>query len=649
MSDARDTNLPHTPPTGLLPVNRDGFESGDRERFAPVYIGDSSDWVRPQFEVSDRDPIAGRYSLVLRGDSAEQRWLLVSNAFHLGATYKVALLFRQLTAGADFALLGAVQRYSKGEIPRYALVDGLRVSGGHASLEIGADAAAWTPSEAGPPGGPDRDLSVDGATRRLTVGRVYRLVMEFLEAGRVEARVVDEETQQVLARFAGVSATRAHGIGLYFHSPAGTEGVVQVDDIAVEYDEYELPEGTWARSPQFVAFRRAPDAVEDQGEWVGAASAMYDEDESLYKLWYRIRRGGVRGLGYGYATSRDGLSWQRHPENPVLTYDKETYSSTEKITVLKIAGRYEGWYTGDLGSDWHIVRVTSPDGLEWTQHGEVLTGGYFKDPDVVYVDGTYYMYLISPSSEELSVMTSDDGTRWEHRAGIPAPCHVHIGAYYDAPRQRFVLFQDAVDQVPCMRAATSDDGLHFGAFEPVLYNAEVGLDDIGIGVNYPSFFRNGPGHITSEHEVVMLYQARHDYHNNRPGWPWAGDGKLVLAGRFHGARLGVPSLYRPGEGLIYRTFPHQCPVAAGFDLSADAAVSFLVRSWDPAGVTAGRWRTTSRHARLDLRLSGLVGGGSYELTCGSGASIPLVADATGAAARSTPADGTREWELVRTS
>ena len=146
----------------------------------------------------------------------------------------------------------------------------------------------------------------------------------------------------------------------------------------------------------------------------------------------------------------------------------------------------------------------------------------------------------------------------------------------------------------------------------------------------------------------MLYQARHDYHNNRPGWPWAGDGKLVLAGRFYGARLGVPSLYRPGQGLLYQTFPHNCPAVPGFDLRADAPVAFLVESWDPGGASAGRWQTTSRRARLDLRFSGLVADGVYRLAGDSGESRSVTADSAGVATCSVPAHGTQAWELVRT-
>jgi len=631
---ASKTPKNHTGQSGLLPINKDGFESGDRENFAPVYIGDSEEWIRPQFTVSDKDPIAGNYSLVLSGDGTQQKWLLVSNAFHLANPLRISLLFRQLKPGAQFALLGAVERYSKGEIPRFALVDALRVSGADVSLDLEADAADWPTSNS-----PARDI--------VQPDTVYRLIMEYAGSGEVRARILDEQSQQILARFAGVSQTLQNGIGLYFHAPSGQQGAVQIDDIEIEYDQYELQEGTWDRSPQFVIFKRPPDAVEDQGEWVGGASVLYDEEEKLYKLWYRIRRGGIRGVGYGYATSKDGLSWERYAENPVLMYDKEVYSSTEKITVIKIDGEYKGWFTGDTGKTWHIVYATSPDGIAWTQHGEVLNDGYFKDPDVVYVDGTYFMYLISPTSEDLSVMTSKDGIDWKFEAQIPAPCHVHIGAYYDAQNALFVLFQDAVDQVPYMRAATSEDGIHFGEFEPILYNAEVGLDDIGIGVNYPTFYRDGLGHITGDDHVVMLYQARHDYHNNRPGWPYAGDGKLVMAGLFRGVKLNVPSTYEPGEGLFYRTFPIHCPTIEGLALKADAPVEFIVEIWNPEGDVVGELSTSAKKTQVTWTFTQLKTDADYLLTSGADDPVEFSIDENGTAAGSMPIDGIQNWKLVR--
>jgi hypothetical protein len=622
------------PRAGLLPLNKDGFEDGDRENFAPVYIGDSSEWVRPQMEVSSEDSIAGQYSLVMRGDGTEQRWLLASNAFRLEQPMVVSVLFRQLHAEAEFALLGAIERYSKGETPRFAIVDALRICGADVRLALGVDAANW----------PAQDHCVTGVIEPYTV---YRLIMEYDADNTVRARVLEEQSSRVVARLVGVSRTAQNGVGLYFHAASGSRGMVQADDFGVEYDSYELKEDTWARGPQFVVFKRQPDAVEDQGEWVGGASMMFDAEDQLYKLWYRIRRGGVRGKGYGYATSRDGLSWERYAGNPVITYDKQRYSSTEKLTVVKHDGLYHGWYTADVNTEWHILYTTSPDGVEWTLHGEVLTGGYFKDPDVVRVDGTYYMYLISPTSERLSVMTSTDGRDWEFGAAIPAPCHVHIGAYYDAAHREFVLFQDAVDAVPYMRAARSVDGLHFGEFQPVLHNAEVGLDDIGIGVNYPTFYRDALGHITQDDHELLLYQARHDYHNNRPGWAYAGDGKLVMAGRFRGVRLGVPSVYRPLDGLYYRSFPIHSAVARGFELKADATVEFCVESWTPGNNTAASWWTRGTRARVSYAFSGLRPGSTYRLTCGADApGHEVTADESGDAAATALADGAQTWELT---
>lgn len=620
---------------GLLPVNKDGFEGGDRENFAPVYIGSSSEWVRPDFSVSKSNPIAGKYSLLMTGDGAEQKWVLASNAFEVKKPFRISLLFRQVKEGAEFALLGAVEKYSKTNKSKFAIADALRIGGEDVHFELQGDVAGWD------------DCSGDTAEGVIEQGTVYKLVMDYSSGGKVDARVIREDNQRIVATFAGISKTQVNGTGMYFYSPAGTKGSVQVDDVKIEYDGYELKENTWARSPQFVVFRRKPDVDEDQGEWVGAASAMYDEQEDIYKLWYRIRVGKVRGLGYGYATSKDGINWKRYSGSPVLTYDKERYASSEKISVLKVNGEYKGWFAVDTYGSWGIIYATSSDGIKWTTHGEVLNDKFYKDADVVYVNGKYYMYLIAPTIDELSVMTSENGKDWKFEAKIPAPCHVHVGAYYDKENRRFVLFQDAVDQVPYMKAATSEDGIHFGDFEPVLYNSEVGLDDIGIGVNYPTFYSNSLGHITRDDSIVMLYQARHDYHNNRPNWGYAGDGKLVMAGKFSGVRVGVPSVYKPRDGLYYNCFPIHCPVADGFSLESDFRVKFLVKSWDTGNKVVGKWLTETNNASVSFNFTGLKSDTKYTLSSRNGRKSEFTTDSSGCGGISIRCNGSQYWVLSR--
>ncbi len=579
----------------LKPVTQEGFEAGDFENFALAYIGDSQQWVRHKARISDRDAISGTYSLCWDHDTAQEPWIMISNAFHAERAYEVSLRFRITAADCELALLGAVEKYSKGTTPRYAAVDALVVSQDSVSLQIGARAPQWST---------DRPA----VKEVIEPNKVYTLTMRYGSDETVWAEVFDEQNH-TLARFEGQSQTPANGIGLYVRG--AQDGQLIFDDFRVESQHYRVRAGQWVRSPQFVVFKRPPEAGHDQGEWVGAASIVHEED--TYKLWYRIRHAGIRGVGYGYATSKDLFNWQRHPDNPVFKIDKTKLASSERICVLKIDGQYKAWYATDVRTTWHIAHATSPDGIHWDDHGNILTDTFYKDPEVVYVNGTYYMYAIHPTTDEISVLTSDDGIKWQFRAKIEAPCHVHVGAYYVEDTQEFKLYEDAVDKIPYMRVATSKDGIRFGSFEPVLANAEVGLDDTSIGVNYPVFLRDGYGHLETDRDIIMIYQARHDYFNNRPSWNYAGDGKLVMAGKFEGFKLGVTANIEPNGGLYYHSFPLDCGTADGFAVKGDIPLEVTITSWNPKDKNVGRWTIESPQANVNYTFSNLTADTQYIL------------------------------------
>ena len=92
----------------------------------------------------------------------------------------------------------------------------------------------------------------------------------------------------------------------------------------------------------------------------------------LYRMWYT---GQARGKSWiGYATSKDGTSWQRESHHPVLSADKPW----EKVAVMcphvlfdDQAGLYRMWYSG--GEQYEpdaIGHADSKDGLTWVKRGD---------------------------------------------------------------------------------------------------------------------------------------------------------------------------------------------------------------------------------------------------------------------------------------
>jgi hypothetical protein len=94
-----------------------------------------------------------------------------------------------------------------------------------------------------------------------------------------------------------------------------------------------------------------------EAEKVGRPSVLYEG--GVYKMWYDGQVGGVRHVGY--ATSTDGLSFTRHPANPV-------FMNAGAIDVKKIGGVYVMVRESAAGTDF----ATSPDGICWVDRGKLF-------------------------------------------------------------------------------------------------------------------------------------------------------------------------------------------------------------------------------------------------------------------------------------
>ena len=123
-------------------------------------------------------------------------------------------------------------------------------------------------------------------------------------------------------------------------------------------------------------------------------------DGTNYRMWYT----GNDGSDYriGYATSVDGIEWEKHPNNPVLDLGESGTWDDSHVgfcTVLFDGTNYRMWYTGHDSSNYRIGYATSSNGIEWEKHpnNPVLDLGEsetWDDSDVmaptVLFDGTEY-------------------------------------------------------------------------------------------------------------------------------------------------------------------------------------------------------------------------------------------------------------------
>jgi predicted GH43/DUF377 family glycosyl hydrolase len=154
-----------------------------------------------------------------------------------------------------------------------------------------------------------------------------------------------------------------------------------------------------------------------------------------YQMWYTGQAKGKSRIGY--ATSRDGKSWKRTSDQPVLSPEQ----SWEKVAVMcphvlydDNAKIYRMWYSGGEQFEPNAIGfATSPDGLRWTKHEQnpVFKPGpqhaWEKDRvtgcQVIRDGGWYLMFYIGFRDEQhaqIGIARSRDGiSAWQRHPANP--------------------------------------------------------------------------------------------------------------------------------------------------------------------------------------------------------------------------------------
>ena len=582
--------------SGLIPQTTDGFETGDWRNFRPHYIGNSNEFIRPQFTINDSNPISGNYSLRWQTDGQEHEWVKVSNTFYLELPAKVSIDFRVEAGDTDWSVgLRLLETYQRFTGIRFSPRGNGRF---HLSLE---------------------ELSGLASVVHAENGGVYRLTLRRFDDDDIQATLIDVSTGQVMAKLNGLSSVRPEAIGIHVYTGADSEAVMDFDNITVESAPYRLQSGKWTRSPHFVVLPQLPDVAEDQGNWVGAQSTIKKDDE--YLMWYRRRDNVDRGRGSGFARSEDGLHWEKYENNPIFTYDDVEFSSSEKIHVLYVDGLYRAWYAVNAPGSWYTAYATSEGGVNWEQHGLVLDDTYTKDVDVVYHEGLYYLYSIK-ENDNLGIYTSTDGMDWEHNNTIPLGVHRHVAATYVKKTGEFHVY--VTGGFAGVSQAVSKDGINFGPFRKVMDASKVGLDDWSdAGVTYLSFLTDEHGKIDDDRQMPIYYQARNTWDNNIPGWLFHGSERVVLAGHYDGIFLGIPTTVLPDGSYEYHRFPFEVPRADGLEIFASRETEVRLDSWETDSLImyegsltaheAGRGHSGEVNTQVQWELTKLFPGEEVEL------------------------------------
>ena len=162
-------------------------------------------------------------------------------------------------------------------------------------------------------------------------------------------------------------------------------------------------------------------------------------DDSIFKMWYVGKNHDGREQ-IGFATSEDGITWNKYSDNPVLevgTVTEWDRSVVKDPRVILDNGTFKMWYMGYNGIDerYQIGYATSIDGVNWTKYfnNPILhpsNNGWddrgIAAPEVIKINNNDYRMwysAISYSSSftrwKIGYATSEDGIIWNRPFSNP--------------------------------------------------------------------------------------------------------------------------------------------------------------------------------------------------------------------------------------
>lgn len=138
-------------------------------------------------------------------------------------------------------------------------------------------------------------------------------------------------------------------------------------------------------------------------------------EDGLYKMWYTgYTNDGDSAIKFlGYATSKDGVNWDRYPGNPIFS-DKWT----EDMCVVKSDGKYYMYAEGKKDVAHYLV---SDDGIKWQDQGDLVIlktngdtiPGPYGTPAIWVENGKWYLFY-ERNDAAIWLATSTDHRTWKN-------------------------------------------------------------------------------------------------------------------------------------------------------------------------------------------------------------------------------------------
>lgn len=214
-----------------------------------------------------------------------------------------------------------------------------------------------------------------------------------------------------------------------------------------------LSQTDWVKDPANPVLRRDTNVAALPQDIYAISDCFVLKEGAVYKMWYT---GG--GFNYPpdtlmrsricYATSSDGINWNKYAGNPVMDVDYDggwDSLGVETVSILIDSSapaeqRYKMWYAGQYFNTYRydIGYAFSADGIHWTKHGSPVLqagdvsewdSGFIEGPSVIKEDDGYKMWYCgydaipdgsgTDGKANIGYATSDDGITWTKYAGNP--------------------------------------------------------------------------------------------------------------------------------------------------------------------------------------------------------------------------------------
>ena len=161
----------------------------------------------------------------------------------------------------------------------------------------------------------------------------------------------------------------------------------------IKYDDPATTEAPYANSDPVLKLGVSPFAWDHDRTIIPVVRST----ETGYEMWYTGLCLGITGEHIGYATSDDGISWNKYADNPIFADDQVDWGHVlYGGAVLKYDEYYHLWFANFTTTDWARPQIgyarSKTAGIDWhDKNSQYLMSPNYPNP---FSHSTIFEYRI---------------------------------------------------------------------------------------------------------------------------------------------------------------------------------------------------------------------------------------------------------------